>query len=288
MYFFFTIGIICSALLFVAFKLFSKYKINSFNAIVVNYITAFSLSVMISRGEIFSVFASSNWQWLTVLMGFIFIGLFNVMAKSSQEAGVAITSVANKMSFIGPIIFGIFVLHEDFSSLQTIGVFTAVVAVFLTSFTKEKKEGEKKFLLPIVLFFGGVALDTLLSIAQSGFVEKSAILSFTGSVFGMAALIGLAILFFTTLKTKILPSKKDIVAGILLGIPNFLSIYFFLYSLDFGELDSAQIFPAFNLSVILLNSAIGLIVFKEKLQAFNYIGIILAITSIILIVFVNQ
>ena len=287
MYFFLITGILCSSLIFVAFKLFSKYQINTFNAIVVNYITALSLAALISKGAIFSTFMQSDWKWLSALLGLIFIGLFNVMAKSSQEAGVAITGVANKMSFIGPIIFGVFVLNENFSPLQTTGVFLAVVAVLLTSFAKGEKEAEQKMLLPIVLFFGGAALDTLLSVSQSGIIGNVDTLSFTGSIFGMAAIIGVLILAFMTLKTKKLPSKKDILAGVLLGIPNFFSIYFFLHSLDFKELDSSQIFPAFNLSVILLNTVIGLIIFKEKLQLFNYIGIVLAVASILLIVFLN-
>ncbi len=288
MYFYLVISILCSALTFVAFKLFAKYKINTFNAIVVNYIVAASLAAMISKGKVFSDFIHSEWQWLSILLGFIFIGLFNVMAKSSQEAGVAVTGVANKMSFIGPIIFGVFILHENFSGLQSFGVLLAIVAVFLTSFAKQDKEGEKKMLLPIILFFGGVALDTLLSVAQSGIFGTIDTLSFTGSIFGMAALIGSIILIFLSLKTKKLPAKKDLLAGILLGIPNFLSIYFFLHSLDFKELDSSQIFPAFNLSVILLNTLVGLLLFKEKLQLFNYIGIILAVVSIFLIVFIQS
>ena len=287
MYFYLITGILCSALIFVAFKLFSKYKINTFSAIVFNYITAFSLGAIIGEGQVISDFLHSEWQGLSILLGFVFIGLFNVMAKSSQEAGVAITGVANKMSFIGPIVFGVFILHEEFSLLQTFGVMLAVTAVFLTSFSKEKKEGEKKMLLPILLFLGGVALDTLLSYAQSGIAGKVNTLSFTGSIFGMAAIIGIFILLFISIKTKKLPAKKDILAGVILGIPNFLSIYFFLHSLDFKELDNAQIFPAFNLSVILLNTGIGLILFKEKLQLFNYIGIVLAIASILLIVFIK-
>ncbi|MCX6182160.1 MAG: EamA family transporter [Bacteroidetes bacterium] len=287
MYFYLITGILCSALIFVAFKLFAKYNINTFNAIVFNYLTAFSLGAIIGKGQVITDFVNSEWQGLSILLGFIFIGLFNVMAKSSQEAGVAITGVANKMSFVGPILFGVFILNESFSALQTIGVLLAIIAVFLTSFSKEKKEGEKKMLLPILLFFGGVALDTLLSYAQSGIAGDVNTLSFTGSIFGMAAIIGVVILTFIALKTKKMPAKKDVIAGILLGIPNFLSIYFFLHSLDFKELDNAQIFPAFNLSVILLNTAIGLVLFKEKLQSYNYIGILLAIASILLIVFIK-
>jgi len=286
MYFFLITSILCSALLFVAFKLFERYKINTFNAIVFNYITAFTMAAIISKGGIFSVFKNAEWKGISILLGFIFIALFNVMARSSQEAGVAITAVANKMSFIGPILFGVFILHENFSVLQTAGVFIAIVSVVLTSFSADKKEGDKKFLLPILLFCGGVALDTLLSLAQANYVDKGDTLSFTGSVFGMAALIGFLILLFTSIKSRKIPQKNDVIAGFLLGIPNFLSIYFFLHSLDFGIMDNAQIFPAFNLSVILINTLIGLLLFKEKLRLFNYIGIALAIVSILLIVFI--
>ncbi|MFM7022435.1 MAG: EamA family transporter [Flavobacteriales bacterium] len=287
MYFYLITSILCSALIFVAFKLFTKYSINTFNAIVVNYLTAFSLGAIMGKGEIFSDFANAEWQGLSIALGFIFIGLFNVMARSSQEAGVAITGVANKMSFIGPIVFGVFVLDENFTLLQSFGVALAVISVILTSFSKQEKEGQTKMLLPILLFIGGVALDTLLSYAQSGIAGSVNTLSFTGSIFGMAAAIGLLIMLFLSFKNKTLPQGRDLLAGVLLGIPNFFSIYFFLYSLEFKELDNSQIFPAFNLSVILINTIVGLLAFKEKLRIYNYIGIVLAMASILLIVFIK-
>ncbi len=285
MYFYLIIGILCSSSLFVAFKLFNKFEINSFNAIVINYITAFLLAFMMSNGTLISVFLHADWMWHAVALGLIFIILFNVMAKSSQEAGVAITSVANKMSFIGPILFGIFYLEEDFSIWQKVGVTLAIGAVFLSSYSKSSEKSKAKIFLPIVLFFGGVLLDTILGATQTTYVKEGETLLFTGSIFGVAAVLGLTWLVINSFKSKDIPKTKDLVAGIILGIPNFLSIFLFLSALEITTWDSAQLFPTFNLSVIVVNAIVGFFFFKEKLNLINYIGITLATTAIALIIF---
>ncbi len=287
MYFYLITGIFCSSFLFTAFKLFEKYRVDSFKAIVFNYITAFLLAYMMSNGTVVSALVVAEWRWLALLLGLIFIVSFNIMARSSQEAGVAISSVANKMSFVGPILFGIFILGEHYSILQNLGVVLAIVAVILSSGLGSQKLESKKLKLPILLFFAGLAIDIILHIGETQYIKEGENLLFTGSTFGIAAVLGLIYMIIMSVKEKSTPKLRDIVGGILLGIPNFFSIFFFLSALEESEKagwDSSKLFPMANLGIIVVNAFVGYFIFKEKLNRINYIGILLALLSIALII----
>ena len=65
--------------------------------------------------------------------------------------------------------------------------------------------------------------------------------------------------------------------------PNYFSIYFLVKTLRSDILDSSGIFAINNVSIVTLSTFTGIILFKEKLIRKNWIGIILAILSIILI-----
>ena len=43
----FIVAILCSSLIFVLFKLFPRFKIDTFQAIVFNYVTAFSAGILL-------------------------------------------------------------------------------------------------------------------------------------------------------------------------------------------------------------------------------------------------
>ena len=74
-----------------------------------------------------------------------------------------------------------------------------------------------------------------------------------------------------------------ILGGIALGVPNFFSIYFLLRALQFEGLNSASIFTLNNVAIVMLTTLAGIVFFKEKLSLKNWMGIFLAVISILLI-----
>jgi drug/metabolite transporter (DMT)-like permease len=82
---------------------------------------------------------------------------------------------------------------------------------------------------------------------------------------------------------KVKFKMKNIAWGISLGVPNFLTLHFFIQALQNSSLASAQIFPIVNMGIIILSSVGGVFLFKEKLTKSNWGGIGLAILAIALI-----
>ena len=76
---------------------------------------------------------------------------------------------------------------------------------------------------------------------------------------------------------------KNILGGVVLGIPNYFSIYFLVLALRSGVLESSGIFTVNNVAIVMLSTLTGIVLFRERLLRKNWIGIVLAVISIFLV-----
>jgi len=288
--FYLLFSICISSFLFVIFKLFDVLRINTFQAIVVNYLTAAVLGFNLSNNSIsFQEIPSQPWFLGAFLLGIMFILVFNVMALTSQKNGLSVASVSSKMSVVIAIIFGVWYYEESIGLVKLIGILLALVAVYLTSI-KEKNEVVKKnkdFLFPILLFFGSGAIDTSLKYVETSFVAEGGVPLFSATIFGCAFVLGVIVLTYQKVKGILSFEFKSILGGILLGVPNYFSIVYLLKALSTEGMESSTAFTLNNVGIVILSTLFGLFIFKEKLISKNWFGIVIAIVSIILIMSVN-
>ena len=278
-------SIISSSFLFVLFKNFQLKKINTFQAIVINYFTAAVVGISLSAVEFnYDNTIGSDWFFGAILLGFLFISIFNLMAKTAQINGLSVASVASKMSVIIPVIFGFYVYKEEASFIKVIAILLALLAVYLASVKNESNIDLKKHLsYPILLFLGSGVIDTAIKFIETTYVPENGIPLFSATIFLIAGSIGIiiSIAFKKTFGFK--NDIRTIIAGIILGIVNYSSIYFLLSALNNESLESSSIFTINNVAIVMITSLIGLLFYKESLSKRNWFGISLAIISIILI-----
>ncbi len=281
------LSIICSTIIFIVFKLFKRFEIDNLQAIVVNYLIAGSLGYALSAKLLpLSEVVQSKWFYGVLLLGFMFIALFQIMAWVSQNLGVAVVSVAVKMSLVIPVLFGLFYYEEASGFIKIAGIILALLAVYLSTKKSEKIKRSSAFLiLPVLLFIGSGTLDLLLKYHQAYLVAPQAQAQFAASIFWVAAFLGILFYLFTFKKQNNAPSLKALFGGIALGIPNYGSIYFLLKALEYNGLESSVVFPINNVGIVVLSALIGAFVFKEKLNSYNKVGILLAIVAITAIAF---
>lgn len=275
------LSILSSTGIFVIFKLLKKYKIDTLQAIVINYITAciFGLIHFDSPIDI-SKIISSNWFFPAFGLGFLFIAIFNVMALTAQKNGLSVASVASKMSVIIPVVFGILVFKEGIGFQKVIGILLALVAVYLTSVkSKEKAVLTTSIYLPIILFFGSGIIDT----SVNYFAPYDKIPLFSACIFGFAFSIGIILLVYKSVRLKKSFSLKSIPLGITLGLVNYASIFFLLKALRIDGLESSTLFTVNNVAIVAFSTLIGLLIFKETITTKNWVGITLALISIVLV-----
>ena len=281
---FLLLSILFSTGLFVIFKYFGIYKIDVLKAIFVNYIVAFSMGFFFAERQIpISEIYLQPWFSGALFLGALFVSIFFVMAMTAQKNGVSVTSIAGKMSVVVPVIFGIILYNESVTFLKIVGIIMALIAVYLSSVKEEKSEKNGTLLLPILLFIGSGTIDTLLKYIQENYVADEDVSIFSGSLFGIAGVFAFLILVIKTIKKRESFGYKNIIAGIILGVPNYYSIIFLIKALQNKNFESSTLFTINNVAIVVVSTLVGLFFFKEKFSVKNKIGVAMAVLAIVLV-----
>lgn len=275
------LSILFTISLFLFFKEFDNRNIDTKEAITFNYLTAGLLSIAFGNaGYSLENTVFTDWFLPTVFLGVFFIVMFNIMALTTQKLGVTIGSLASKMSLIIPVIFALVFQGDSWTIIKSVGIIIALLSVYLTVKKGRAKKGP--IYLAIVLFIGAGLLDTLLSHIQFTYLHTQAAKDyFTSTVFLVAFGVGILLLLIKKHSFR----KRNIIFGILLGIPNYLSILFVLKSLN--QMDASIVFPVLNIGVVVFSALIGWGYYKERLSKLNWLGVVLAISSICILIYAN-
>lgn len=276
------LAILTSSAIVITFKLFDIYKINNIQAITANYAIATILGYITAEGtKSVNLIFSANWFFFALIVGITLILVFNVFALSSQKAGVAITAVSSKMSVVIPVTIGILFYHDKINIWIIIGIIASLLAFYLTFKKKNFEKINKKYLLlPLLLFIGNGANDSILKHSQKFYIGDETEL-FLSTAFLFSFFLGAIVLLIDLSKNNKKIRFKHIAAGIILGLLNYTSTYFFVKGLFYFQ--SAFFFPIFNVSIVCIAALVGYFIFHERLSKVNWFGILLALAAILLI-----
>ncbi len=279
------LSILFSSLIFVIFKLFGTYRVQTLFGIIVNYVVASLVGLLFYQGST-PVWEIPQKAWFpgTLLLGILFILVFNLMARTSQNLGVSVASVATKMSLAVPVLFGIVLYDEQLGPLKSLGIVLALAAVYFSSVKASRITLQKRALiLPLLVFLGSGIIDTSLKYLEENLVPGEEFSLFSATVFASAASVGLIFILVKASKSPLRVNFRNLLGGIVLGVPNFFSIYFLLRALQNEVLNSASIFTINNVAIVMLSTLLGILLFRERVSLLNWGGIAMAVVSIILV-----
>ena len=161
-----------------------------------------------------------------------------------------------------------------------------MIAIFLVNRPSgdEAQRLDKSLLIwPFLTFLLSGIIEIILFIGEAhGTVGEDGMM-FTASSFGQAACLGLLYAMYLVITGKAQgPRLKEVIGGIVLGLPNYLSIYLLVYLLSKGW-DGSLLFPLNSIGILLLTALVGFIIYKEAITRSNLAGIVLGIGAIILL-----
>ncbi len=286
-------SIVLTSYLTLSFKVCEKYNVSIFQAIVFNYITCVITGSIVNGSFPINVeVIHQTWFHWAFVMGVLFISIFNIVGMTAQKISVAVASVANKLSLIIPVILSVYLYHETVRGWKLFGVILALIAVILTCYQPRNKRNEKKeengkwkYILPVALFLGSGLLDALINHVQQTYVTVENSNAYLISGFFSAAIIGTLYLEYQYMIGKQVFSFKNVLAGILIGIPNYFSIWCLVHFLKQSPWQSSASIPVNNMGIVLFSSVVAWILFKERLSVINWVGILLSIVAIYFIAF---
>ncbi|HKJ48124.1 MAG TPA: EamA family transporter, partial [Christiangramia sp.] len=191
------LSVLSSTIIFVVFRLYKKYDVNTLQAIIVNYFVACTVGFFgYIDGSDFTHVPNESWFPGALMLGFLFIAVFNLAAITTQKSGLSVVAVATKMSVAIPVLCGIFLYNESTGILKILGILLALVAVYLTSI--KTKEGisikSKNLIFPLLVFMGSGLIDTSLKYLETTYVSKTDVGLFSSSIFATAGSIGIIII----------------------------------------------------------------------------------------------
>lgn len=140
-------------------------------------------------------------------------------------------------------------------------------------------------MVPLVLFVGSGLLDTMIKYVEQGFLDEGNKNDYLITAFGVAAVIGLMLLVLQLITGKERFDPRSMLAGLLIGIPNYFSIWCLVRVLkDYGT-RSASIIPINNMGIVLFSALMAWLLFREHLTRVNIAGVVLALLAIALIAY---
>jgi drug/metabolite transporter (DMT)-like permease len=277
------LAIASSTSIIVLFKIFSRLRINTFYAILVNYVVAAAFGFL-SEGGNYSIFdiPGKPWFWLSIAGGLLFIVGFNLFALSAHHAGVALTGMASRMSLIVAVIAGLLVFGDQPGLVRIAGIILGIVAFYFTFHRDRMVEVDRKLiLLPIALLIVHGISDLLMKVGQQFYIGGDFTL-FLATVFMAALGFGILFLFLPRSRQNRF-TYKELLGGIVIGLANWYSGYFLLLGLDI--FDVSFVIPMINIGIVAAATLTGYLVFREKLTPFNWIGVALAMIAIMLMLY---
>lgn len=285
------ISILTNTLLFFILKGFERYGVNTLHGIVVNYFVAGTTGLIIEGIPTYDqvIAGTQGVLWIPFVLGFLFISIFFTLARTAQLVGISVATVANKMSVVIPVIAAVLLYKETLLWPKIAGVLAALVAVWMTSKKSDGSPFDLKYLaFPIIIFIGSGIIDALVNHMQRTIPNQDLVPFMLSLSFMVALSAGIATISWRALKFTESVSGKSVIGGIILGIPNYFSIYAITQALDAGIMESSELYPVNNMGIVICSAVGALVVFREKLSLINWLGILLSVGAIALIAFGNQ
>lgn len=242
--------------------------------------TAFTEEVSLMLGNnqyLLSPFSSIVWGVsVGALAGVFFFLSFIFYQKSVKDNGVGISGTFGKLGILIPMIFSILIWREYPTSIQWVGIVLSLVSIVVVNLSKQSiRKFDFKPTVLLLFIFGGMAEFSNKIYQQYALNDYKDIFLFT--IFFTAFIISVTY----TANKKVKVTKKDILTGFMVGIPNLFSSYFLIMSLE--TVRTSVAFPIYSAGSIVLINLGGLLIYRETLARKNQVAIAMTIIALILI-----
>ncbi|WP_436869729.1 EamA family transporter [Acinetobacter courvalinii] len=269
----------CSVLVSIVLKYLKAKGFDVFQMIAWNYLTASILCYYWFKTDLTHISFNHTPWWLILVLAVLLPSIFLCLAKSLQFAGILKTEIAQRLAVILSLLAAYFIFGEQFSQIKLIGVFLGIIAILAIIFGQATEQASKGINLKSALFLfsvwaGYAAIDVLLKYSSSLGLQSAVTLNL--------AFIGafvLSIAYITITQPNWQP--KNIFTGLVLGILNFANIALYVKAHMLFKETPAIVFAGMNILVVVLGVLSGVIFFRERLQAYTWIGLVSGIVAVL-------
>lgn len=297
------IGILLSSLVTILFKVADRLRLNSDNLILVNYLLAAVVSSVLcgqaglyaglparlKDADIPSLLTSKtpeNTCLLLVVIGvfsgvYYIVDLFNTKGSVIHN-GATLTALFGKFGFLISTFTAALVWKEIPSARQLVGIALAIAAILLASGgVRGAGNAKKPWLLAALVATGGLMEingKCAVYYAVEGFDSL-----YVSVIFTVAFLLCVAhaVRECIRTRTRFSISWRDILGGIVLGMPNVAGSYLSLMAMQ--TVPANIYFPTNAVGNLVVVSLAGMLVFREKTNWMQKLALVVTVASLTLI-----
>ncbi|EXB49076.1 DMT family transporter [Acinetobacter sp. 1000160] len=269
----------CSVLVSIVLKYLKAKGFDVFQMIAWNYLSASILCYYWFKTDLTHISFNHTPWWLILVLAVLLPSIFLCLAKSLQFAGILKTEIAQRLAVILSLLAAYFIFGEQFSQIKLIGVVLGIIAILAIIIGQATEQASKGINLKSALFLfsvwaGYAAIDVLLKYSSSLGLQSAVTLNLA---FIGAFILSIAYIAITQPNWQ----PKNIFTGLVLGVLNFANIALYVKAHMLFKETPAIVFAGMNILVVILGVLSGVIFFRERLQAYTWIGLVSGIVAVL-------
>ena len=213
--------------------------------------------------------------WLGLISGVLYLTSLVLFQINTRRHGIVLSSVFMKLGLLVPIVMSVLFFREMPTASQAAGFCLAVFAIVMINLKSDGRQTGFGIGLIIMLLLSGGA-DVMAKVFDV-FAPGSLSSLYLFYTFATACVLCLGLVLYQ----KERPGFREILYGVLIGIPNFFSAKFLLGALT--KLPAVVVYPSFSVATMLIVTIAGVAVFRERLSKIQWIALAVIIGALILL-----
>jgi drug/metabolite transporter (DMT)-like permease len=276
-----------SALIPVLFRGFTDWRINVFWAIPVNYLTCVCIGyAWVGQGFDFAGLQAEPWLFLAACQGIILAVNFFLLAYTAQRAGVSVAALASRLSVAIPSLLAFAVYGDSLGVAKITGLAAALLSLYLCTASEDpvvsRAHRGAKF-LPVLVFIAFGAYFIVIKYAQARYLSDETYHAYVMTGFAFAFLTALSICLARGVLALAELALRHLIAGVLLGIVNYVAVYALVKALAVEGWQSSQLYPIYSVGVVTVSTGLAMLLFHERLSRTRKMGLIVGVIGVVLL-----
>lgn len=281
------LAIFGSGVIPVIFRAFEGWRVNLFWAIPINYITCVAIGNFLTENSLDVLTPISRpWIWFAAMQGFLLAVNFFLLAHTAQRAGVAIAALASRLSVAIPSLLAFVLYGDSLTLIKFAGLCAALIALYLCTAPDKSGGGLSSRLFhlqPLLVFATFGCYFTILKYLQTHYLDQATYHSYVMAGFMFAFLTSIVIGFgrrvFSTADFGVI----HLLAGLGLGVINYIAVYSLLRVLALKGWESSQLYPIYSVGVVAVSTLLAFLCFRERLSKQKAIGLAIGVVAVALL-----
>ena len=255
------LAVISSALVSVVMRMSQRFARNNITMLAANYVMCTAAAAILAGGMIPTGEGAALTMGLGSFCGVLYLLGFVLLQWNIQRNGVVLPATFQKLGVLVPTIAAITVFGETARWTQLLGIAVAIGAILLMqgSGARTGEGNTKNFAGLIALLMCGGLSDVMSKVFQTwGNADH-------GNYFLVFTfLIALVLCLALCVVKKQSVTVPDVLCGLALGVPNYMSARFLLWALR--EVPAVVVYPSFSVGTIIVVTLVGMFCFREQVE----------------------